>query len=353
MADLARNNTDKVDVTLIARKLWSRKSLFIKIWILVFVLSSLIILPIPRYYTSSLMLVPESGGQSGGSSLGSLASSLGLSVGSMSSDDAFFPEIYPDVISSNEFIVSLFDIHVVDIENTLSTDYYTYRTKHEKKSVYRMVGESIAAPFRLLLSRKPEPASRDSINPLHLDRHHDELVNHIRKDIVCNVSKMTNVITISVTDQDPLISATLADSVRVRLQAFITEYRTKKARLDADYYKKLCDDASQRFEEAQVAYSTYCDTHNNIVFQSEISERNRLENEYSNALNTYNALNTQYQAAAAKVQERTPSFTILQRASVPVKPAGPKRVVFVLVMLFLSTCATSVWIMRREVVRWF
>ena len=47
-------------------------------------------------------------------------------------------------------------------------------------------------------------------------------------------------------------------------------------------------------------------------------------------------LNNQLQAAKAKIQERTPAFTMLQNASVPTKPEGPKRMIFVLVMTFLA-----------------
>lgn len=257
------------------------------------------------------------------------------------------------MISSNEFIVGLFDIPVETKDGALKTDYYTYRTNHEKKSIYGQALDMTVKPIKELFKKPKAPVQREDITPTRLDFFHDQLVQHIRKDIACSVSKMTNVITISVTDQDPLVSATLVDSVRVKLQDFIIDYRTKKARLDADYYKKLCDDAGARYESTLKTYSNYCDKHNNIILQSNISERNRLENEVSNALSTYNALNAQYQAAAAKVQEKTPSFTILQQASVPVKPAGPKRVIFVFTMMFLATVGTVCMIMRKEIIRWF
>jgi capsular polysaccharide biosynthesis protein len=65
----------------------------------------------------------------------------------------------------------------------------------------------------------------------------------INKKMVCEVDKKTNVITITVTDQDPLIAATVADSVQIYLQRAITEYRTKKARVDLEYVDKLFAEA--------------------------------------------------------------------------------------------------------------
>ena len=65
--------------------------------------------------------------------------------------------------------------------------------------------------------------------------------------------------------------------------------------------------------------------------------------------NTYNALNTQLQAAKAKVQEKTPAFTIIQGASVPIKPAGPKRMFFVLAMMFMAFILTIGYILKDDI----
>ena len=65
-------------------------------------------------------------------------------------------------------------------------------------------------------------------------------------------------------------------------------------------------------------------------------------------LNTYNAMLTQAQNAKAKIQENTPAFTILQNAFVPVKPIGPKRMIFVLTMVFLTFVFTSLVIVLKK-----
>ena len=141
----------------------------------------------------------------------------------------------------------------------------------------------------------------------------------------------------------------MADSVMTHLQNFITNYRTKKARLDLEYYQHLTDSARIEYIEAQNRYSDYCDAHNNILLQASISQRDRLENELSMKLNTYQAMLTQLQATKAKVQEETPAFTTLQSATVPLKPAGPKRMIFVAAMLVLSSIVLSVWLTRKDI----
>ena len=70
------------------------------------------------------------------------------------------------------------------------------------------------------------------------------------------------------------------------------------------------------------------------------------ENDMQLKFNAYTAINTQLQAAKAKVQENTPAFTVLKGASVPIRPAGPKRMIFVALMLFLASIAISLYIIR-------
>jgi uncharacterized protein involved in exopolysaccharide biosynthesis len=65
--------------------------------------------------------------------------------------------------------------------------------------------------------------------------------------------------------------------------------------------------------------------------------------------NLYTAMNTRLEAAMAKVQESTPVFTTLKSASVPLKPAGPKRIIFIVVWLFLTTFGTIAYLFFREI----
>lgn len=76
-----------------------------------------------------------------------------------------------------------------------------------------------------------------------------------------------------------------------------------------------------------------------------------MENDMQMKFNTYTTINTQLEAAKAKVQERTPAFTMLKGASVPIKPAGPKRMLFVIFMLAVATLATTTYILRGDILK--
>ena len=164
------------------------------------------------------------------------------------------------------------------------------------------------------------------------------------------MDKKTDVVTITVQDQDCLVSAILADSVKQRLQDFIIEYRTSKARLDLNHYEGLAAEAKKEYDASIAKYSDYCDANQDIILQASISERDKLEADMQLKYNTYNALCTQVEATKAKMQERTPAFTTLKTASVPIKPAGPKRMIFVAGMLLFSTFVMALWLSRKVLI---
>ena len=64
--------------------------------------------------------------------------------------------------------------------------------------------------------------------------------------------------------------------------------------------------------------------------------------------NIYTATNAQMQAADAKLQESTPAFTVIESASVPVKPAGPKRMIISIAMMILSFFVLSGWLLLKK-----
>ena len=96
------------------------------------------------------------------------------------------------------------------------------------------------------------------------------------------------------------------------------------------------------------AYSRFCDTHKGIILQSFQSERDKLENELAIKQTALSAMEAQLQGTKVKLQEKTPAFTTLQSAIVPVKPAGPKRMIFVAAMLIFATFVTALWLVRKQ-----
>ena len=339
-----------IDLQEIGRLIWGRRKLFLKVWGITFVLACLWIFPQPRTYDTSVMLAPETmEGSSTGGTLSSLASSFGVNLGNVGSTDAIYPSLYPDVVSSNDFIVSLFDIPVQTINGEVQTDYLTYLVKHQEVSIWSYPKIWLMKGIKALFPPKDKGGVGEAgkVDPFRLSRDEFQIVEAVRGKVRCSVDKKTDVVTLSVSDQDPLVCAMLADSVRARLQDFITEYRTSKARIDVEYYERMKAETLAEYQKSVQTYSQFCDTHRNTILQTMQSQRDELENDMQQKFNTYNIMSTQLDAAKAKVQERTPAFTILQNASVPTKASKPKRMIFVAAMLILSTLVTSIVVCRK------
>ena len=188
----------------------------------------------------------------------------------------------------------------------------------------------------------------EKVNKFRLTREQAGIVKVIDQKVVCDVDKKTMVITINVTDQDPVIAATMADTVKTRLQNFITDYRTSKARVDLEYNRKICAETKARYEKARQLYAEFMDHNRDIILQTVRQKQTDLENEMQLQYNAYTQVASQLLAAEAKVQEETPAFTTLQSATVPVLKAGPKRAQMCLIFVFLAFLGTTAWILYKE-----
>ena len=341
-----------IDLRVIFKKIWSERKLFYKVLPITFVLSCAYILCIPRTYTSSLSLAPEMSNSSGmGGTLGSLASSFGIDLGSLETTDAINPMLYPDLMDDNGFVADMFTINVATADGETKCNYYDYLSKHQKRPFWQYgIGW-----IKSLLPKDEEVTSMKGgrFNPYILTKRQEDICELIRSNITISIDKKTAVITISTKAQDALIAKTLCDSVKERLQIYITDYRTNKARVDEQYYKKLLAEAKQDYERARQLYGSYADANTDVTLESFRAKQEDLENDMQLKYNTYSTLMTQYQAAKAKVQERTPAFTIVKGAAVPVKATSPKRMIFVVAMLFLAFFVTAFYITKEDLMDLF
>lgn len=340
------NNTKQIDIIKISKLLWSNKKKYLYTIPIALVIGCIYIFSLPRYYECEVSLAPELNNTSSLSgSLGSIASSLGM--GSLASkgltSDAISPELYPDLIKSTNFRVSMFPVKIRTNDGSVKTNYYDYLISKQKVAWWNIIFGGIKKIFIKNNIRRSK--GTDKVNPFRLNKDQYDIANAIGSKIKCNVDKKTDVISIFVEDQDQLVAATIADSVQERLQRFITDYRTKKARNDLEYTKKLFYSAKKQYEISRQRYAAYGDANQDVVLPSYQLKQEDLENEMQLRYNVYTTIMAQLQSAQAKVLERTPAFTTLESATVPFKPAGPKRMVFMIGIFFFSFVLTSIYIL--------
>ena len=331
-------NESSIDFKVIFAALFKHKLLYVIIVPLSLILGIIYAKSLPKYYQCQVTLAPELGGATNVGSLSSLASSLGYKVGgSAKADaDAITPMLYPDLMNSVDFKTSLFDVKVHRMDSSKVMTYYDYLLYYQK------------APWWSKIFSGKDTIRYEKLNSFMLTKKQTAIAKVINTNVVCDVDDKTGVITINVTDQDPLIAATMADSVKTRLQTFITKYRTNKARNDLETTKRLCIEAKRRYEKVRQQYGAFSDANQEVILESVRSKQEDLENDMQLQFNNYNALATSLQASYAKVQAVTPVFTTLQSATVPTKKAGPKVRQIVLLFLFVGILIPTIYALAKE-----
>ncbi len=346
--DIRKNHEEEekeIDLLELASKLWAQRKK-LAIWsVCGAVVGWVIAFSIPKEYSSSVKLSPEiTDAKASGGSLGALASMAGLSAGNASGADAVYPQLYPDVVSSVPFTTSLFDVEVQTKEDG---NIMTVRQFLEEETSAPWWSAVLGVPGKLigLLKTKEEVPGDHKLDNFQLTLDESQLVEALNRRVSASVDQKTSVVTIDVTMQDPRISAILADTVVARLQEYITDYRTNKARNDLKYAEKLNEEAKNNYYKAQQRYADYLDRNQSLAFHSAQTMRDRLENEATLAFNLYNQTAQQVQKAQARVQENTPVYAVVTPATVPVKASSPKKFMILAGFTFLAFVACAAWIL--------
>ena len=339
----------EIDLIELAQKVWAGRKLIFKACGIAVIVALVVAFSIPKEYATSVTLAPEVGGRSSSSNLGALAAMAGVNLRTSAGEDALSPELYPDIVSSTPFLTSLFDVRVQDGEAEIDTTLYVYLKDYQRAPWWGVI---TSAPFRaigwvssLFKAEDEEQGGTAELNPFHLTQEESNIANALSGRITVDVDKKTGVTTLTVTMQDPLISASLTDTIMHSLQNYITDYRTNKARHDLAYMEKLYKEARQEYMEAQEKYARFADTNldlNRLIYRA---EQERLQQEMNLAFQVYTQVAQQLQMAKAKVQEITPVYTVVQPATVPLSAAKPSKMLILVAFVFLAGVISVGWIL--------
>lgn len=343
-----QSEEQEIDLIELAQKVWAGRKLVLKACGVAVLVGLVVAFSIPKEYSTSVTLAPETGSKSSTGGMGALAARAGINLGSSTGEDALSPELYPDIVSSTPFLLEMFDVKVADQKGKINTTLYEYLDKYQRAPWW---GAVASAPFKALgwvvslFKDAPEEQGDAKIDPFYLTADQAGIADALSHRISVSVDKKTGVTTLTVTMQDPLISAALTDTVMHCLQNYITDYRTNKARHDLAFTEKLFNEAQENYYEAQQKYARFMDGNQNIIMQSFRTEQERLQNEMNLAYGVFTQVSQQLQLAKAKVQEITPVYTVVQPATVPLRPAKPNKIMILIGFVFLAGVGSIGWIL--------
>lgn len=153
------------------------------------------------------------------SNLSGLAAMAGINLNSASGQDALSPNLYPDIVHSTPFLLELFPEKVTDKENKYTITLYDYLDSHQRSTWWSLL---IKAPLKGIAALRSfffdNEENEGHLNPFRLTRKQEDVLKNLRQRITVFVDKKTQVVTLGVDMQDPLISADVAHSIVIKLQ---------------------------------------------------------------------------------------------------------------------------------------
>lgn len=316
------------------------------------VLGIIIAFSIPKRYTVTVTLSPEinsDGKMSGG--LASLASSFLGTNNLNNNSDALNATLSPDIVNSTPFLLELFNIQVQTLNE--STEILSLSNYLEQQSTpwwsYIIKAPLIGINKLKNIFSKNYIEKDNQSNIYQLTKEEFEKIEKLKQAITTNVDKKTAITTISVTLQDPKVSAIVADSIINKLQEYIINYKIAKAQDDYEYLENIYKERQKEYYLTQEKYAQYIDANKNIVLQSIKTEQERLQNDMNLSFQIYSQVAQQLQLAKAKIQECKPIFAVIEPATIPIKPSGTSKILIIIGICILSICITTIWILYGKI----
>ena len=276
-------------------------------------LGLLISLLLPKEYEARILTAAESTAIPEDETIGSLAVG-NIAVESPARYDALRPSLYPDIFTSVPFLDSLSDIPVQTTDG-LPDSTVTLREYVEHCQCFLFHSSS------------------------------DNLIEELRERIAILPDEKTRTVTLSCRMQDPLVAATVLDTLSRRIRFYITDYRTRKEREDLSLAKQLQEEARAAYYRAQEAQAAFEDRNRDLSSNNARKELTRLRVKTAFAKEEYTRATLRVSAAETRVIRVRPVFAVIEPATVPVRPASPSKLKYMLAfgLLGLAGGCVRIW----------
>ena len=339
----------EIDLVELIQKMWINRWLIIKVASVFVVLGVLVALFSAKVYTASCDIVPDTG-KSSGSKMSSLAALAGVNLNSGEDVTALSPLVYENIMNGTTFRKELMQtkINFEEIDEPVSFfDYYTSE-EYNKPSVFSYVKKyTIGLPFVILNAirgEQPEPdysgvgkSEGPTVETLSKDEYNAMKI--LGESISLTLQEKKGFVTITSNMPEAVAAAQLTQATVVLLQKYITEFKIAKVQSNLDFIQSRYDEAKKNFEDIQVRRAAFRDANTNTNKYSARVEAEKLDAEYTLAMNLYSELATQLEQAKIEVKKDTPVLTVVRPVTIPYKKSKPQRAQILLAFTFLGVVA--------------
>lgn len=336
---------DEINFIILLQKIYINRKKIYKALGIGALIGAIIGFSIPKTYKTEVSLSPESG-VSGTSGLSGIASMFGLGSATTGfGEDALTFNMFPEIVKTNPFALEMLQIPI-QTQKGDSIILYEYLNTEKRPWWSYIIGapRMLIGEIKSLFKEEPKDSTQ-TINPFRLTPEQSGRINMLKGILKVETDKKTTMTTVSVSLQDPLAAAIVADSAVHKLQEYITDYRTRKAKQDYDFQLSLCEQYRKEYFAAQQEYAKFSDANQNIIRQTVTTEKERLQKNLSLAEQIYSQSMGQLQVLRGKLQEAKPVFAVVEPATVPLVPSAPRKMIIIIVFAFLAFVVESAWIL--------
>lgn len=245
----------------------------------------------PDQYTATAKLLPQQDRLASGGlgDLAGMASSFGLSLGGSSSGY----EQYPAIIKSRRLLAPV-----------------------ARRTVQLATGDSTSVAELLGIDEsKPELRAEKTIKKLMLDA------------VAVVTDRKTKVLSIQVTMRDPVAAAAIANQLSQELNEFNRLQINSSATDQRQFIEGRLADVSSALADAEARLEAFRATNQMIRASASLQmEESRLMRNVSLQTALYTELQRQFEIQRIDEQRNTNTISVLEHATAPVIPAGPRRV---------------------------
>lgn len=313
----------------------------------------LAILPASRYQSDAL-LAPE-GTETRGSQLSSLRQ-FGIDVGR--SQDGFGPAAYPELLTGRSTRLGTVrdTVQIARLDTSYVLADYLTRPKGPIEKTVDIIGRyTVGLPGQVLDAFEEDISSR-SVAKMSSEGSDDQTeggstlrnptvyptpteeraMSRLESMYSVSRSSETGFITVQVTTEDPQLSAQIGDRLIHHFRERISAVRTKKAQENLDFIEEQFTEAEEELRRAENELARFLDRNSGIQTAALRTERERLERQVSFKEELYRQLQSQRNQARLEVQRSEPAVSVVERPVPALRPSGPNRVFYLLVIVVLG-----------------
>ena len=302
-------NTNKlkgIDPLVMFGKVWNSKKKLLLILCIGWVVGMIISWSIPTAYTTIVKIVPDKS---------TIENSNFIS----------------DIVKSRPFLLDFWDFKVTKLNGDSSIMLRDYILKEQKFPWWKGI---VDIPSKIRKWKQGEPLYVYTVNLFRLAPEQMTFVSRMSENIKIQMDKRNGVMNLSVVMQDPMISAVIANEIFKDMQELIREKKTYKANADVQFYEQLLLKTRANYESKQRELEDYIVSHEKKKSTISALEEAFLKQEFESMYKPYVSMLEEVDKAKMKAQEESPTFAVIEPASVPTYPSEPRSLLIILGSIF-------------------